>query len=178
MPVEGSKPSAAARAAAAAWVARLHADDRTAADERAFHEWIAADPTHAAAFEMATQAYELAGALGDVPRAPLRRPVSRRAMFIGGGALAASVAAGALILSQGGAGEAYATEIGEQRRVTLVDGAELLLDTDTSVVVRDERRIEVARGQINLRLPADVAAPFEIAALDSRIVAQSGALDV
>lgn len=181
MPIDGGKPSAAARAAAAAWIARLHADNRSAADERAFHDWMAEDPAHAAAFEEATQAYELACALRDLPRMPARAPVSRRAMFVGGGALAASVAAGAFILTRSDNAEAYTTEIGEQRTIALRDGAQLLLNTDTSVIVRDRgvvRSVQVERGQINLRLPAAPAASIEVAAREQRVLAHAGSLDI
>jgi len=45
--------SAAACAQAAAWIARLHADDRTLQVEAGFNRWLAASPEHRAAFEMA-----------------------------------------------------------------------------------------------------------------------------
>ena len=58
------------RAEAAAWVARLHGSGRTASLETALRTWLAASPVHARAFELATEAWELGGA---VPAAALPR---------------------------------------------------------------------------------------------------------
>ena len=51
------------RSDAAGWLARLHADDRSAADEEAFRIWMLADPAHASAFESVTEMWEAASAL-------------------------------------------------------------------------------------------------------------------
>jgi len=69
------KPPTAVLAEAAAWVARLHGPDRTAAVEEACRRWMAEDPVRAEAFELLTDTWDKAGQLalppmGDkVPRA-------------------------------------------------------------------------------------------------------------
>jgi transmembrane sensor len=49
-----AKPSAAARAEAVVWVARLHGPNRTGEVEAGLRRWLADDPEHAAAFEQVT----------------------------------------------------------------------------------------------------------------------------
>ena len=46
------------RAQAAVWVTELHGPDRNPALEEKVRRWIAADPRHAAAFELATEAWQ------------------------------------------------------------------------------------------------------------------------
>ena len=65
-------PSPEIRAEAAAWLARLHAEDRDAADEAAFRAWLAASPEHADAFEAVDRMWSDVGGLTDL-RADLRR---------------------------------------------------------------------------------------------------------
>lgn len=48
---------------AAAWISRLNADDRTAAVDAACQEWLAADPQHQAAFQIANRMWDDAAAL-------------------------------------------------------------------------------------------------------------------
>src|SRR5271167_233259 len=50
--------SAAVRADAAAWVARLHGPNRTTAVEAGLRKWLAEAPEHAAAFELLTDTWE------------------------------------------------------------------------------------------------------------------------
>ena len=60
------------RADAAAWLARLRADDRCAADEAAFRAWLDASPVHAAAFEAVDRMWSYVGGLADLRRGPAR----------------------------------------------------------------------------------------------------------
>jgi transmembrane sensor len=60
-------PSPAVRAEAAAWLARLHADDRDAADEAAFRAWLSASPEHAVAFEAVDRMWSGVGGLKNLP---------------------------------------------------------------------------------------------------------------
>ena len=93
-----SSPSREIRAEAAAWLARLHAEDRDAADEAAFRAWLSADPAHAMAFEAVDRVWSDIGGLGNlstirtdlrrgVARVPVREPglVSRRLLWLGSG---------------------------------------------------------------------------------------------
>src|SRR5262245_34139486 len=53
-----TRPSAIARAQAAAWVARLHGPNRTAEAEAGFRRWMSEDPERAAAVELLTDTWE------------------------------------------------------------------------------------------------------------------------
>ena len=68
------KPSAAARAEAAAWVARLHGPNRTQEVEAGLRRWLADDPEHAAAFELLTDTWEKSARLR-------RRPIEQVATW-------------------------------------------------------------------------------------------------
>ena len=92
-----SAPSQEVRAEAAAWLARLRAEDRDAADEAAFRTWLNASPVHASAFEAVDRMWSDVGGLTDL-RADIRRvppkiyqrrsTASRRALLAGVGLLA------------------------------------------------------------------------------------------
>ncbi len=58
---KGAVPSAAVRAAAATWVARLHDERRSPALDARFHKWLAEGEDHRRAFARLTQAWEQAG---------------------------------------------------------------------------------------------------------------------
>ena len=58
-------PSPEIRAEAAAWLARLHAEDRDATDEAAFRAWLCASPVHAAAFEAVDRMWSDVGGVKD-----------------------------------------------------------------------------------------------------------------
>jgi transmembrane sensor len=62
----------AVRAEAAAWLARLRADDRQIADEAAFRDWLDASPVHAAAFEAVDRMWSDVGWLVDLRRGTAR----------------------------------------------------------------------------------------------------------
>ena len=50
------------RAEAAAWLARLRSEERTADDEKGFRAWLAESEAHRAAFEVTNSVFEMAGA--------------------------------------------------------------------------------------------------------------------
>ncbi len=59
----------AARAEAAAWLARLRSEDRTPEDERGFRAWLAESEAHRAAFEVTNAIFDMAGATDRRPAA-------------------------------------------------------------------------------------------------------------
>jgi transmembrane sensor len=164
---------------AAAWLARLRAEDRTREDEVRFRQWLAADPLNAERFEYVSTIWEDMDALRDVPRRERTpRKLTRRRVLTG------SVAA----LTVGGLGlqwsiataGVYTTARGEQRRVTLDDGSRLTLNTDTSVKVRfDEqrRRIDLRRGQALFEVAADPR-PFYVTAGSHDLTVRRGRVDM
>jgi transmembrane sensor len=172
------------RAEAAAWLARLHAEDRTPADEAAFRTWRASRAAHAAAFDHLTELWTTAGGLSadvaEMSRAKrLGAKRSRRMILAGGGALLAGGAAfGAWEAAFAGV---YETGVGEQRHVALSDGSQMLLDTDTRVrakLGRHTRKLLLYRGRASLRIAPDAARPFVVASNGSAVVSPHGILDV
>jgi transmembrane sensor len=165
-------------AEAAAWLARLRADDRTRDDETRFRQWLA-DPINAERFEYVSTIWEGMDALRDVPRTELGpRKLTRRRLLTGSLAVCAVGGLG-LQWSIATAG-VYTTARGEQRRLTLDDGSRLLLNTDTSVKVRfDEaqRRIDLRRGQALFEVSADPR-PFYVNAGTHDLTVRRGRFDV
>jgi transmembrane sensor len=175
------------RAEAAAWLARLRADDRTAEDERAFQAWLKADPSHAAAFEAVTLVWETTGAVSRADRdlierdtAPAREPaLSRRAVIAGMSTLA--VAGGSLFFLREAYAGVYETDVGEQKHVTLDDGTQVFLDTDTRIKVRYDdgaRVVDLQRGRANFRVAPDAKRAFVVQAAAKRVVTGRTIFDV
>ncbi|MFL6547741.1 MAG: FecR family protein [Povalibacter sp.] len=169
-----------ARAEAAAWLARLRSEERTGQDERGFRAWLAESEDNREAFDATNSVFDMAGA---ADRDRLMRdaapPVTRRRVLQAGfGMAAASVAGIALYLR---AGTTYATEIGEQRKVSLEDGTLVSLDTDTEIHVSmddESRRVKLRRGRAHFDVADDPARPFEVIAGDQSLTASRAHFDV
>jgi transmembrane sensor len=168
------------KAEAAAWLVRLHADDRSEADENAFRSWLTSKPDNARAFEAVTTVWDTAQGLRAAPALSLRPMiVRRRTVLTGLGSLAAASAAFA-VWQEAYAG-VYETGIGEQKRVTLSDGTEAFLDADTRIRERytsTMRAVELERGRVNFRAKPDPRRPFVVEAAGQRIVADRTTFDV
>ncbi|QBZ92796.1 DUF4880 domain-containing protein [Pseudomonas viciae] len=113
------------------WLILLTSGRATVADARALRQWCGQSPEHARAFEQAKALWHGLQPAAQALQAP--RHFGRRALL--GGAIAASV--GFLLIRAtvpggvSGLGADYITEVGEQRRVELVDGISLELNTQT-----------------------------------------------
>ena len=172
-PDDGSTPVREA----AAWLARLHAEDRTSADEAGFRRWVAADPANAQAFDRASAVWNSVGGIAArIERAPAHA-TPRRAVLAG---LGVAMFAGGVATWEAARAGVYETAVGEQRRVTLADGSRLLLDTATKLRVRmheDSREILMRSGRVCLEVAAD-RRPFLIETGTRRVLARNGQLDV
>ena len=177
-------PSQEVRAEAAAWVARLHADDRDAADEAAFRAWLAASPDHGIAFEAVDRTWSDVGGLTDLRtdfrRIPRTRSVaSRRALLAGVGLLA--VAGGSGLFWRSASAKVYETDVGEQKHVSLDDGSQLFLDAQTRISVsftQTARTVDMQYGRANFRVVPDPSRPFIVEAAERKIVATRCNFDV
>lgn len=182
-------PPPEARAEAAAWLARLHAEDRDAADEAGFRAWLDASPDHAAAFEAVDRMWSDVGGLNGFPadlrnsfgRAPDRRPglASRRALLAGVGLLA--VTGGSALFWRSASAKVYQTDVGEQKHVALDDGSQLFLDAQTKVAVSfsdTARLVDMQYGRVNFRVVPDSKRPFIVEAAEKKIVATRCNFDV
>jgi transmembrane sensor len=176
----GERDTYTVRAEAAAWLARLRSEERTADDERGFRQWLAESEAHRAAFEVTNSVFEMAGAAAQRRVVHLEAPrVSRRYVLRTGVGLAAASVAGIVFYLQ--SGTTYATEIGEQRDVVLEDGTVVRLDTDSeiSVSMNDERRlVRLRRGRAHFTVAEDVTRPFQVIADDQLVTASHGEFDV
>ena len=159
---------------AAAWVVRLHSDQRTQSDQEAFRAWLDADAANVEAFSAHVAIWDSVAAWGDDREAreilqfsPLwsgfGRRVAKWGVSIGGVAVAAALVvfvSGGLRLSQH-----YATVPGELRTISLSDGSTLLMNTDSKVSARfsqGERRVYLERGQAYFRVAKDSHRPFRV----------------
>ncbi len=171
-------PSAAACADAAAWIARLHGEARTAKVEAGFQRWLAASAEHRAAFEMANDIW---GGVERLPKnsAPLNAPPSR----IGSAPMRALAVCAALVLIVVG-GWFYTrdpgliTRSGEQRTLTLEDGTRVYLNTASRMHVRysrDSRRVELDDGEAFFEVAKHADWPFVVIAGGRQVVARGTA---
>jgi transmembrane sensor len=171
------------RACAAAWHARLQADDVTEAEQRALRAWLAADPAHAAAFELMTNVWSAAKRpIGQDVRnvSPNREGWTSRRTVLAGSILAASTGT-VFLLSQAAQAGVYKTDIGEQKHIVLQDGTALFLDTDTKVVTEfssTARAAQLEYGRANFTVASDKARPFKVAVAGNTIVGAGFTSDV
>lgn len=182
------------RKEAADWFARLNQRRVTTADVRRFSEW-RRDPENARAFARLETLWSATAALGQAPDMQvladeaLRPRRSRPARTGLAGRLAPIGAVGAVVLALGIAGSTwlalrpavYATEVGEQRTVTLNDGSRLVLDTGSRVAVRftrERRTIILTQGQAMFEVERDAARPFVVRAGDTEVTALGTRFDV
>ncbi|HET9444704.1 MAG TPA: FecR domain-containing protein [Steroidobacteraceae bacterium] len=174
----GARDMRTVRAEAAAWLARLRSEERTADDEKGFRAWLAENEAHRAAFDVTNSVFEMAGAARRVARTPAPRVTRRHVLRTGIGLAAASVAGVAIYLRSG---TTYATEIGELRDVSLEDGTRVRLDTDSEIRVsmsEELRRVQLRRGRAHFDVAADSTRPFQVLALDQLVTASRGAFDI
>lgn len=166
-----------ARAEAAAWIVKLHGQQRDAEMEAAFRSWLSAEAENAREFERVTETWEAgASAVPGMPRVALpkskQRWNTRRV---------AAVAACMMILGLGlwsvpglWGGVSYDTGIGEQRIVRLEDGSRVILNADTRLSValgENERKVQVTRGEALFEVAGDPQRPFYVNAGTYRVEA-------
>jgi transmembrane sensor len=164
-------------AEAAAWVAILHGPERTSATERGFAQWLKRSDAHARAFEEATAIWEEAK---NLPR-PARLRATSRSSSTGAAAnrfvrfglpVAAAVAAVTFATVLYIRSSGVSTGVGEQRLLALDDGSNVVLNTDTRVVVhydRNSRTIELKAGEALFEVAKQPSRPFTVIAGDRRI---------
>ena len=182
------------RMEAASWITVLGRDQLTSEDAAKFKEWLGQSDRHKEAFQsLSVLCGELSilKELDDVATAtieampPEANYLPRRAIF----AAAASIAA---VMVVGGAYQffqqrsllqdaVFATVVGEQQTIELVDGSSVQINTDTKVYVdfsRGERRIQLARGEAYFDVVKDSKRPFSVVVGDRVITAVGTAFSV
>ncbi len=167
---------------AALWVAQMDADRWTDADEARLQAWLAEDPLHPGALLQAQAAWHSFDALSQQKPAPvsgLGRLMQRRELLLAGAGslMAASIAAGAVILS----GNRYRTVVGEIRHLPLPDGSVATINTDSDVNVHfagQQRTVKISEGEAWFQVAKDPSRPFVVEAGNVRVRAVGTAFSV
>lgn len=156
----GTSSDAPARIAAI-WVERLTSGEVSEAEIAEFKAWLAADPANRKAYERSRAVYTELGRT----RLRHRRPVLR---LVGGGALAAGVAAALLLVFPSAD---HATATGEMAQFALPDGTRVWLDSDSAIDVAfddDRRTITLREGRAAFAVAPD-GRQFTVEAGDARV---------
>lgn len=172
-------------AQAAAWISRLNADDRSAAVDAACREWLAADPRHRAAFEVANRMWEDASTLPISLAArigrrdlvadelgPLRERRRGSRPWLAVAALVLAVSGGMIWHAK--RPQVLETKTGQQLTVPLDDGSRLILNTDTRVRLRFDKRVrqvDLESGEAMFDVAKDPARPFRVRVGDRQVTA-------
>jgi transmembrane sensor len=157
------------RVQAALWVTELHGPDRNAALEERVRRWIAEDPRHAAAFELATEAWQRSG---NVPAILLRRtrPRASGKALAGMAILCAAIITAVYFLRDG----TLVTGPGEQRTVELGDGTQVSLNANSRVVVQFDdrvRKVTLTSGEVLFNVIKHQPRPFVVVVGDQKVIA-------
>lgn len=163
---------------AARRLVRLQSDAVTDAERRDTEAWLAASPQHRAAFDGLRAVWSALDRMPDprpaasvVPmrrNRPARSSLSRR--FAPLALLAASVAIAAVFgpATLDRLGSDHSTAAGERRTVTLADGSQVQLNTDSAIAVDfsgPSRRVTLRRGEAFFTVTSDRSRPFEVTAM-------------
>lgn len=183
---------------AAAWLAERD-DGLTAARQREFDAWCAADPRHAAAIARLDAAWAALLQLRDyrptarahpdrdilAPRRFARVLDFSRPLLIAAAAAVTVIAVWQWSPSKSGSfaapGETYSTTVGGYQRVTLADGSVLQLNDSSAVRVQfsdTERRLHLLRGQAHFTVAKNKTRPFVVSTPSVAVRAVGTAFDV
>jgi transmembrane sensor len=163
------------RVQAALWVTDLHGPNRDAKLEATIRGWIAEDPRHAAAFELATEAWQRTGNLpAHIPQriATPTQPRSRpRASALAGMAALCVVFIVAFYYLRDGT---LTTGAAERKIVELTDGTQVSLNANSLVYVQYDdrvRKVTLARGEALFNVVKHQSRPFVVIVGDRKVVA-------
>lgn len=189
---DGHEPSEAMISQAAQWLTMLEDENISEADRNAFNAWRVADPRH----HLAVQRMEaLLGTFNNLPPLPSRKAMNRA--FASSGAkfslpvVRAIALLGVLVCGWFGVEQApiwladQRTHVGERREISLADGSQLRLNSDSALDIDfDERQrlINLRQGEIWVEVAKDQQRPFvvrtdqgTITALGTRFVVRKAA---
>jgi transmembrane sensor len=165
--------------AAASWYVQFQAEPPTLADQKAWQLWIDSDPAHLAAWNQIEQLQRHLGSLPpDLKRRALNTGQQRRQVL-----KLLLLAAGAGFVgwnvqqhtSLGNVWADYKTGVGQRRNITLADGSQIQLNTDTAIDVPfdpAQRLIRLRSGEILIQTgKLGDQRPFFVETRDGRIQA-------
>lgn len=169
---------------AAVWTWRLDSGELTAAERGQLDAWLRADIRHRLAFQELRSTWTVLDHLAErareekipafAPPPPQRRRSLPRAPYWQAAAAAVLVIAlgAALWVARRSGMEVMSTAVGQQRHVTLADGSQLTLNTNTLLAVRltpQRRDIYLRRGEAHFDVVHDASRPFFVHAADAVI---------
>ncbi len=170
--MSGRKTALEIREDAANWISRRDGTAWGQADQSELDAWLASAPEHMVAFLRAEAAWGRADKLAAL-RAPKTNRVAETIRDVWPNALRA-VAAAAVIAMVGMAArdylataseKTYTTPVGGRETITLVDGSQIALNTDT-VLRMDlsgrERRVWLDKGEAYFHVTHNAARPFRV----------------
>ncbi len=172
--LEDAVPSHEVRAEAAAWVARLHDEQRGPDLEAQLHAWLRESEAHRRAFNRMTHAWDRAGeirmrASGNYSDSRTERPSPFSPWAA---TLAATLVAAVIATAYHWRDNALITSIGQQQSRLLQDGTRVVLNTDTRIEVNyDEhaRRVRLVRGEARFDVSKHPTWPFLVSVGDREI---------
>ncbi|MGE0408394.1 MAG: FecR domain-containing protein [Amphiplicatus sp.] len=179
---------------AGAWVARMDGQDLSAGERAALKAWLKQTPLHEEALKRMTVVWNDCDLLDDLhhiePVILERRErffFPRPAVWIGAAAAACFIFIVVAIVGRSGdwlidrqSGQ-FTTGVGEQEKITLVDGSVIMLNTNSKIEVdidADARRIRLERGEALFDVAPDVQRPFVVSAGNSAVRAVGTAFAV
>jgi transmembrane sensor len=180
----------AIRAEAAVWVTDLHGPERNAALEADLRRWLAEDPRHAQAFELATEAWQRSGNLpahlpdesrpfiprSSSPRA--RAKVGRARLAIAGAAALGLILAASFYFLKD---PALFTGSAEQKTVDLADGTQVTLNANSRLLVNYTdlvRQITLTQGEAQFNVTKHQNRPFVVVIGSRKVIALGTSFDV
>jgi transmembrane sensor len=152
------------------WIVRLASGSITAEEMACFEDWLAADAENRAAFQATRALWRgLEDRGGKVVALRRRRPLFRSPAAWAG---AAAACLAVVVVTPQVAPRLLATDAtsaGEVRGLDLPDGSRAVLDAGSAIAVRydgGQRRVDLLRGRIWVRVEHDDARPFRVATAD------------
>ncbi|WP_333876947.1 FecR family protein [Methylobacter sp.] len=175
------------------WLIRLSAENCTAADRRNFDRWIQQSTAHQAAYTEIARRMNWLEHIAQTDTASrseaLRYRPDKQKTAVQRWAMLATAASILLILgvatfsSDGwyGSNTRYSVARGGSETVTLADGSNLEMNTDTEVNVRInrwQRSVEVVKGEVFFRVAHNAERPFVVSAGAGRTIDTGTEFDV
>ncbi|KZC18764.1 MULTISPECIES: FecR family protein [Rhodanobacter] len=188
-----------ARHEAAAWFARLRADDVSERERDEFQRWLADNSRHRVAYERLEALWSSLGAHADRPEigralrdsqllrrhsTRTQRPRRQQApAWLAAAALLVVVLAGSWFAwrAQQADVRTYATDVGERRTLMLEDGSRVTMDTDTQLSASfsaKSRRLVLEKGRAFFHVAKDAGRPFLVTAQGGVVRAVGTRFDV
>ena len=178
--INTTPPDAAVIREAARWLVRLHSGEAGPEDHAAFERWRQGNPERELAWQRAQRLSQQFNAVPPALGVPLltrQRRANRRAVLRTLAALGVTLPAAWLAyrVAAPAGGEAYRTAVGGHQDLTLADGSQVQMNTDTDVDVRfteHTRMLQLRAGEVYIRTASDPAAsarPFVIETPQGRL---------